>query len=270
MKRLMMGLATVLTGAVIAACGATAPTTTSPTSDTGSTSATSATTDTSATTSATSDAMMSGTTEATADAMMSGTTEATADAMMSGTTEATADAMMSGTAMSGTAMSGTAEATADAMMSGTAEATSAAGTSATGNSIVDVAKSQGNFTILLTALQATGLDKTLAEAGTYTVFAPTDEAFAALPQGTLEKLLADPATLTKILSYHVVQTDMKATDVAKATTIPTLEGQSIKVTVSGSTVTLNDSAKVTTADVATSNGTIHVIDKVLLPPDVTL
>ena len=116
----------------------------------------------------------------------------------------------------------------------------------------------------------TGLDKTLAEAGTYTVFAPTDEAFAALPQGTLEKLLADPATLTKILSYHVVQTDMKAADVAKATTIPTLEGQSIKVTVSGSTVMLNDSAKVTTADVATSNGTIHVIDKVLLPPDVQL
>ena len=144
------------------------------------------------------------------------------------------------------------------------------GTSATGNTIVDVAGQQGTFTTLLTALKVTGLDKTLSQAGEYTVFAPTDAAFAALPAATLQALLADPATLTKILSYHVVSGNVMAADVATSTSLTSLEGQPIQVTASGSTVKLNGDTTVTATDVATSNGVIHVIDKVLLPPDVPL
>ena len=144
------------------------------------------------------------------------------------------------------------------------------GTSATGNTIVDVAGQQGTFTTLLTALKVTGLDKTLSQAGEYTVFAPTDAAFAALPAATLQALLADPATLTKILSYHVVSGNVMAADVATSTSLTSLEGQPIQVTASGSTVKLNGDTTVTATDVVTSNGVIHVIDKVLLPPDVPL
>ncbi|MBC8162935.1 MAG: fasciclin domain-containing protein [Roseiflexaceae bacterium] len=195
-----------------------------------------------------------GSTSATA---ASGTTGSTTGTATTGDTSSTG-----GTTATSTASGTTATAT-GASTTGTA-------TGATGNSIVDVATDQGNFTVLLTALQATGLDQTLSQAGEYTVFAPTDDAFAALPPATLQALLADPATLTKILQYHVVAGEVPAADVVSATSLTSLEGQDIAVTVSGSTVTLNGDTTVTATDIATSNGVIHVIDKVLLPPDVTL
>ena len=135
----------------------------------------------------------------------------------------------------------------------------------TGRSIVDIAASNKSFKILTAALQATGLDKTLASGGPYTVFAPTDEAFAALPKGTVEELLKpeNKETLIKILTYHVLageQTSQKLKDGQAKT----LEGAPVEVKVSPRGVMVND-AKVVKADIRASNGVIHVINKVIMP-----
>ena len=107
---------------------------------------------------------------------------------------------------------------------------------------------------------------TLKGAGPFTVFAPTDAAFANLPAGTLAALLKDPAKLKDILLYHVVSGKVTADQVVKLTSAPTVEGKAIKVTVKDGTVYLNDTVKVVTTDIPASNGVIHVIDAVLLPP----
>jgi len=132
--------------------------------------------------------------------------------------------------------------------------------------IVDTATAAGSFKTLLTAATAAGLVDTLKGAGPFTVFAPTDDAFAALPAGTLDKLLADPEALKKILLYHVVSGDVTADQVVKLTSADTVEGSPIKITVKDGVVYLNDTVKVVTTDIAASNGVIHVIDGVLLPP----
>ena len=142
------------------------------------------------------------------------------------------------------------------------------GSSEPGN-IIEVAEASGSFTTLLAALEATGLDDVLAdESGTYTVFAPTDAAFAALPEGTVEALLDDPETLTDILLYHVISG--AAVDSATAISLDgssaeMANGDDVDISVVDGTLFLNDSA-VTNADVAASNGLIHVIDSVLIPP----
>jgi len=133
-------------------------------------------------------------------------------------------------------------------------------------SIVDVAVGNGSFTTLVGALQATGLVEALAGEGPFTVFAPSDEAFAKLPAGTLESLT--PEQLKDILLYHVVAgkvmaADAVALDGQMADTL--LEGKQLAISVDGETVMIND-AKVVTADVEAGNGVIHVIDSVLLPP----
>jgi uncharacterized surface protein with fasciclin (FAS1) repeats len=130
--------------------------------------------------------------------------------------------------------------------------------------IVDTAVEAGSFTTLATALQAAGLVDTLKGEGPFTVFAPTDEAFAKLPAGTLEALLADPAKLQAVLTYHVVPGRVTAADVATLSSAATVQGDSIAIDTSMG-VRVND-AHVTQADVMTSNGVIHVIDTVLLPP----
>ena len=130
--------------------------------------------------------------------------------------------------------------------------------------IVDTAVAAGSFTTLATALQAAGLVDTLKGDGPFTVFAPTDEAFAKLPAGTLEALLADPAKLQAVLTYHVVPGRVTAADVANLSSATTVQGASIAIDTSMG-VRVND-AHVTQADVMTSNGVIHVIDTVLLPP----
>ena len=132
--------------------------------------------------------------------------------------------------------------------------------------IVDTATAAGSFKTLLTAATAAGLVDTLKGAGPFTVFAPTDDAFAALPAGTLDKLLADPEALKKILLYHVVSGDVTADQVVKLTSADTVEGSPIKITVKDGVVYLNDTVKVVTTDIAASNGVIHFIDGVLLPP----
>ena len=129
--------------------------------------------------------------------------------------------------------------------------------------IVDTAVSAGSFTTLVAAVQAAGLVDTLKGAGPFTVFAPTDEAFAKLPEGTVEALLNDIPKLTKILTYHVVSGKVMAADVVKLTSAKTVEGSEVKIDASNG-VKINDST-VTTADVAADNGVIHIIDSVLLP-----
>ena len=129
--------------------------------------------------------------------------------------------------------------------------------------IVDTAVAAGNFTTLATALKAAGLIDTLKGPGPFTVFAPTDEAFAKLPAGTVEALLKDKAKLTSILTYHVVAGKVSAKQVMKMSSAKTVNGQSIAITHEKG-VKVND-ANVIKADVPASNGVIHVIDTVILP-----
>ncbi|MEG4230005.1 fasciclin domain-containing protein [Microcoleus sp. N9_B2] len=129
--------------------------------------------------------------------------------------------------------------------------------------IVDTAVSAGSFTTLVAAVQAAGLVDTLKGAGPFTVFAPTDEAFAKLPAGTVDSLLKDIPKLKKILTYHVVSGKVMAADVVKLKSAKTVEGSEVKIDASNG-VKINDST-VTTADVAADNGVIHIIDSVLLP-----
>ncbi len=133
-----------------------------------------------------------------------------------------------------------------------------------GNTIVDVAVKSGNFTTLVAAVKAAGLVETLSGEGPYTVFAPTDEAFAKLPAGTVEALLQDKEKLAKILTYHVVAGKVMAKDVVGLTSAKTVEGGDVTVKVEGRTVMINDATVIKT-DIAASNGVIHVIDTVLMP-----
>lgn len=134
--------------------------------------------------------------------------------------------------------------------------------------IVQIAQDAGNFTTLVGALQATGLDNTLAGEGPFTVFAPTDEAFARLPNGVLESL--DTGTLSKILTYHVVSGAVDSTTVVglagqSATTLSDVSDPDVSIQVIDSAVILNGNVRVTTTDIRASNGIIHVVDAVLLP-----
>lgn len=132
--------------------------------------------------------------------------------------------------------------------------------------IVDTAVSNGSFKTLVAAVQAAGLAETLKGAGPFTVFAPTDEAFAALPAGTVDDLLKpeNKEKLTKILTYHVVSGKVMSGDLKDGTKTATVEGAEVTIDLDNGAM-VND-AKVVTADVAADNGVIHVIDKVLMPP----
>lgn len=136
---------------------------------------------------------------------------------------------------------------------------------AAASDIVSTAVAAGTFKTLAAALQATGLDKTLMGAGPFTVFAPTDAAFAKLPAGTVDALLKDTAALSNILLYHVVPGKVMSTDLSNGMTATTVQGSPVTFTVANGTVKVN-SANVTTADIPASNGVIHVIDSVILPP----
>ncbi|MBD1864102.1 MULTISPECIES: fasciclin domain-containing protein [Trichocoleus] len=129
--------------------------------------------------------------------------------------------------------------------------------------IVDTAVNAGSFSTLVAAVKAANLVDTLKGEGPFTVFAPTDEAFAKLPAGTVDALLQDVPKLTKILTYHVVSGKVMAADVTKLKSATTVEGSDVKIDAS-SGVKINDST-VTTPDVAADNGVIHIIDTVLIP-----
>ena len=139
-----------------------------------------------------------------------------------------------------------------------------AGASHAAADIVDTAVSAGQFTTLVKAVQAAGLVDTLKAKGPYTVFAPTDAAFAKLPPGALTALLKDKQQLTKVLTYHVVPGKVMAADV-KPGEVKTVEGQSLDVSVKNGAVMLDDEAKVIKTDIAATNGVIHVIDTVVMP-----
>lgn len=133
-------------------------------------------------------------------------------------------------------------------------------------SIVDIAVGDGRFTTLVTALQAAELVETLSGDGPFTVFAPTDDAFNKLPEGTIEALLADIPALTDILLYHVVSGEVLAEDVVMLEEAETLLGENVEIMVEGEAVKIND-AQVIITDILADNGVIHVIDTVLLPPE---
>lgn len=130
--------------------------------------------------------------------------------------------------------------------------------------IVVTAIEAGNFKTLAAALTEAGLIETLQSEGPFTVFAPTDEAFAKLPKGTVESLLKDKEALTNILLYHVVSGKVMSGDVVKLNSAETIQGSSVKIKVVDGKVMIND-AQVISADVNASNGVIHVIDTVILP-----
>jgi uncharacterized surface protein with fasciclin (FAS1) repeats len=146
----------------------------------------------------------------------------------------------------------------------TSTATTTAG--ATGSNLVATAEAAGNFTILVKALKATGLDKTLAGAGPFTVFAPTDAAFEALGSATVDALLKDTKQLAQILQFHVVQnSSIASSSITNGLEATTVLGSPVEFTVAGKNVKVQDS-NVIVPDVAASNGVIHAIDKVMLPP----
>ena len=131
--------------------------------------------------------------------------------------------------------------------------------------IVETATAAGNFKTLLAAAEAAGLVDALKGDDLLTVFAPTDEAFAALPEGTVEALLQDTETLAAILTYHVVPGAVRAEQVVKISSAETLNGASVTITVTDDGKVMIDNATVIDTDIETSNGIIHVIDAVILP-----
>jgi transforming growth factor-beta-induced protein len=134
--------------------------------------------------------------------------------------------------------------------------------------IVETAVAAGQFKTLASLLDRAGLVNTLATGGPFTVFAPTDAAFAKLPKATLDALAADPAKLRAVLLYHVVAGAVPAKDVVKLRTARTLNGANVRIRVAGGSVRV-DAARVATADVMASNGIVHVIDRVLIPKAAT-
>jgi uncharacterized surface protein with fasciclin (FAS1) repeats len=133
------------------------------------------------------------------------------------------------------------------------------------NTIVDIAAGNPDFSTLVAAVKAAGLVETLSGDGPFTVFAPTNEAFAKLPEGKVDALLADIPTLKKILTYHVVAGKVMAADVVDLKSAATVQGDEVKIDVVDGKVKLNDSAMVTATDLEASNGVVHVIDTVLIP-----
>ncbi|MDC7240148.1 MAG: fasciclin domain-containing protein [Spirochaetales bacterium] len=132
-------------------------------------------------------------------------------------------------------------------------------------SIAEIASGDERFETLVAALDAAGLVETLSSEGSYTVFAPTDDAFAKLPEGTVEALLGDIPALTDILLYHVIDGEVYAEDVVNLSTATALNGKDMMIKVDMGNVYINQ-AQVVITDIEASNGVIHVIDEVILPP----
>jgi uncharacterized surface protein with fasciclin (FAS1) repeats len=137
-----------------------------------------------------------------------------------------------------------------------------------GETVIDVAAADGRFSALINALETAGLDETLRGKGPFTIFAPTDDAFAALPEGQLDRMLADIPTLTSMLLCHVVMGKFTAADLAALSAIDTIGGQHITFTSTDDTIQVNE-ARITTADLEAANGIIHIIDTVILPPGIS-
>jgi uncharacterized surface protein with fasciclin (FAS1) repeats len=137
-------------------------------------------------------------------------------------------------------------------------------TSPSGKNIVDTAIAAGNFKTLVTALQAAGLADTLKRDGPFTVFAPTDEAFAKIPKDQLNALMANKTQLTALLTYHVVPGKVMSTDLKNGMMVKTVPGENLVISLANGGIMVND-AKVVQADIVSTNGVIHAIDTVLIP-----
>jgi len=195
--------------------------------------------------------------------------EPTDDTMPEATEEATEEAAEEPTEEA--AEEPTEEATEEPTEEATEETTEEGAEEATdGDTIADVVSANENFSTLLTAVQTAGLTETLSAEGPFTVFAPTNDAFAAIDEDTLNALLDDEEALEQVLLYHVVEGEVLAEDVVGLEEAETVQGSAITITVEADAVILNETATVTETDILASNGVIHVIDAVLLPPDVTL
>jgi uncharacterized surface protein with fasciclin (FAS1) repeats len=151
------------------------------------------------------------------------------------------------------------------LVAATALLAPAAATAAGGKNIVQTASGAGQFTTLVSLVKKAGLASALSGKGQLTVFAPTDAAFAKVPKATLDALAADRAKLRAVLLYHVVRGKVAAAQAMKLRSAKSLQGAALRVRTTGSTVRINN-ARVVTADVMASNGVIHVVDRVLLPP----
>jgi uncharacterized surface protein with fasciclin (FAS1) repeats len=158
-----------------------------------------------------------------------------------------------------------AAALATSAVAGTAAARSSSESQAPSKNIVETAVASGNFDTLVSLVQQAGLADTLATGGTFTVFAPTDAAFAKVPKKTLAELAANPEKLKAVLLYHVAKGELRAKRVVKRRSIKTLNGASVKVKVKRRSVKVNN-ARILTTNVDASNGVIHVINRVLIPP----
>lgn len=137
-------------------------------------------------------------------------------------------------------------------------------------SLLDIALDDGRFATLVTAIQLAGLEETLRDIGPYTIFAPTDAAFAALPEGVFAQLQQNPDLLAEILSYHVVNGYFLARDLGNYNAFTSLQGAEILIDRDGETVILNENVQIVGTDIEAANGVMHMIDAVLLPPDVEL
>ena len=146
---------------------------------------------------------------------------------------------------------------------GAAQTTGTAATST--QNIVEIVQANPNFSTLATALDAADLERTLSGDGPFTVFAPTNAAFDALPPGSLNALLANKTALTSVLTYHVVPGSFLSTRIASMTSLPTVQGMPLPVTIQPQGGIRVDGANVVTADIPASNGVIHVVDTVMLP-----
>jgi uncharacterized surface protein with fasciclin (FAS1) repeats len=133
------------------------------------------------------------------------------------------------------------------------------------SNIEDVLTNDPRFSTLAKAVDVAQLANTLRANGPITLFAPTNDAFAALPAGELDKVLADPAALAKLLGYHVVAGTMRTSDIGGMTSLPTMSGQSIQISKNGNEVMLNGNTPLNMTDITTTNGVIHVLDTVLTP-----
>jgi uncharacterized surface protein with fasciclin (FAS1) repeats len=146
-----------------------------------------------------------------------------------------------------------------------AGAQSSTATPAADQTLVQIAASNPDFSTLVAAVTAAGLGETLSASGPYTVFAPTNEAFAKIPASQLQAILADKALLTDILTYHVVPAKVLAGDLKKKQKVATVEGSKVKILKNKMGAKINEAA-ITATDIQGSNGVIHVIDTVILPP----
>jgi transforming growth factor-beta-induced protein len=274
MKQILRGAGAFALALTLAACGG-APA--SPGAGTSATSGAGTAGDTSATSSAgTTGTSAAGDTSATSSAGTTGTSAA-------GDTSATSSAGTTGTSAAGTtgtSAAGDTSATSSAGTTGTStagdtSATSSAGTTGTStagtaDAVLGDLTADPRFSTLAGLLTTTGLSSQLEALGPFTLFAPTNDAFAALPAGTLDTLAQNPSLLQEILLYHVATGAIRSSDIASATAAPTAAGEDLNITSENGTVTVNGTATVVEADITAGEGVIHAIDQVLVPPGVAL